>query len=247
MLGRLRNAKLIWPTLAALAGLAVLVGLGTWQLERKRWKEDLLAKMAARVGADPVPMARLGDPAAPGADIEYRHVTVVGRFHHDRERYLYQPGPGGLGWHVYTPLQTAPGRILWVNRGLVPDTAKDPAKRSAGQVVGEIQVQGLLRKAPAKALFAPQNDPRGNLWYWPDVAALTISAFPPGTVMVLPLVLEVDAKPLPPGGLPAGGVTRINLPNRHLEYAVTWFGLAATLVGVYFAFAATRLRASGAP
>jgi surfeit locus 1 family protein len=65
-------------------------------------------------------------------------------------------------------------------------------------------------------------------------------------VSVLPFVIEADAQPLPPGGLPKGGVTRIALPNRHLEYAVTWYGIALTLVGVYLVFAINRLRASPA-
>src|SRR5512145_2265919 len=134
MLQRLPTARLIWPTLAALAGLAVLIGLGTWQLERKRWKEDLLAKIAERAAADPV-----RPPEAPliKGDMEYLHVAVAGRFHHDKERYLYAPTPAGLGWHVYTPLEAASGEIVWVNRGFVPDARKPPETRPEGQLQGE--------------------------------------------------------------------------------------------------------------
>src|ERR1700730_14583360 len=104
MLARLRQAGLVWPTAFAAAGLAVLVGLGTWQLERKCWKEDLIAKIAVRVHADPVPLARAEQLRRDGADVEYLHVVARGRFQHDKERYLYAPAPSGLGWHVYTPL-----------------------------------------------------------------------------------------------------------------------------------------------
>jgi len=252
MLQRLRKAQLIWPTLLALAGLAVLIGLGTWQIERKRWKEGLIAKIAARVHADPVPL-----PAEPGAhprdDQEYLHVSARGRFHHDRERYLYAPTQAGLGWHIYTPLELEPQRIVWVNRGWVPDARKTPGTRPQGQVPGEVEVRGLIRLQMRPGWVTPQNDPTRNLWYWPDLAAMTASAFPDGPQQAaggppvpvsLPLVLEVDAQPEPPGGLPRGGVTRLELPNRHLEYALTWYGLAATLAGVYLAFAASRLRAS---
>ena len=244
MLSKLRQAKLVWPTVAALAALGVLLGLGTWQLERKRWKEDLLAKIADRVASDPRPVARAAEL---GGDIEYMHVSALGRFFHDKERYLYSPAPSGLAWHVYTPLETAPGRIVWVNRGVVPDASKAPATRSAGQVAGESQVRGLVRVPQKKTLFTPQNDAAGNLWYWADIPALTASAFPQGSaVSALPFVIEADAQPLPPGGLPKGGVTRIALSNRHLEYAVTWYGIALTLVGVYLAFAINRLRGSPA-
>jgi surfeit locus 1 family protein len=253
MLQRLRQAGLVWPTLAALAGLAVLIGLGTWQLERKRWKEDLIAKIAARVNADPVSLARAEELAARGGDLEYLHVSARGRFHHDKEQYLYAPTPAGPGWHVYTPLEIAPGRVIWINRGVVPDAKKAPATRSEGQVAGEVEVRGLVRLPAGKGLFTLRNDVQKNLWYWPDLDAMTAAAFAEGLQQAsggpqkpeaLSWVIEADAQPRPPGGLPRGGVTRLDLPNRHLEYAVTWYGLALTLIGVYSAFAINRLRAS---
>jgi len=244
MLNKLQQAKLIWPTFAALVALGMLLGLGTWQLERKRWKDDLLAKIATRVAATPMPIARAIERASRGGDIEYLHVSVAGRFHHDKERYLYAPAPSGLAWHVYTPLEITPGLIVWVNRGLVPDASKAPVARTAGQIAGETEVRGLVRRPPGKALFTLQNDAAGNLWYWPDIPVLTTSAFVPDSVVALPFALDADAEPTLPGGLPKGGVTRIALSNRHLEYAVTWYGLALTLIGVYLAFAITRLRAS---
>ncbi|RPI44019.1 MAG: hypothetical protein EHM67_04360, partial [Hyphomicrobiaceae bacterium] len=94
--------------------------------------------------------------------------------------------------------------------------------------------------------FTPSNDAAGNLWYWPDLPHLTNSAFGASPVETLPFRLEVDADPAPPGGLPRGGVTRRDLPNRHLGYALTWFGLALTLIAVYLAFARHRLRLGAA-
>jgi surfeit locus 1 family protein len=271
MLQRLHKARLLWPTLAALAGLAVLIGLGTWQMERKRWKEGLVARIAAGARAEPVSLSPLdpallaqigesGGKAANAGDVlvlvdEYTHVAVRGRFHHDKEQYVYAPTPEGLGWHVYTPLELASGRVIWINRGLVPDAKKDPATRSEGQVPGEVEVRGLLRKRPREGWFTPANDASRNLWYWPDPSAMTAVAFPdapkpapgsPGKPPVYakgwPGYVEADAQPAPPGGLPKGGVTRLDLPNRHLGYALTWYGLAATLAGVYSAFAISRLR-----
>jgi len=242
MLQRLRRAGLVWPTLAALAGLAVLVSLGTWQLQRRQWKAELIAKMVARTRAEPVDLARALDSARRGADIDYLHVTARGRFHHDKERYLYAPAKAGLGWHVYTPLETEPGRIIWVNRGFVPDARKVPATRADGLLPGEVEVRGLVREPAGRGLFTPDNDAARNLWYWPDPAAMSASAFAAGSIATAPFTIDADAAPAPPGGLPQGGTTRLDLPNRHLEYALTWFGLALTLAGVYAAFAASRLR-----
>lgn len=247
---------MLWPTLATLAALAVLIGLGNWQMERRRWKEDLIARIAARVHADPVPLSSIGrvdTPASPqngardaGSDVEYLHVSVRGRFEHDKERYLYAPTPGNLAWHVYTPLMLPSQQVVWINRGSVPDDKKAPASRAEGEVAGEVEVRGLVRVPPAPGLFTPTNEPAHNLWYWPDLPAMTAAAFPEGppAAGVLPLFVEADARPEPPGGLPRGGVTRLELPNRHLEYALTWYGLGATLVGVYLAFAISRLRAA---
>jgi surfeit locus 1 family protein len=241
MLQRWIDARLGWPTAFAVLGLAVLCGLGTWQLQRKAWKEGIVARIEARVTAPPVPLAEIAKRIGPGADIEYTHVTATGRFHHDKERYVYAPGKSGLEWHVLTPLETTLGQIVWVNRGSVPDAKRAPDTRPQGQVAGPVTVTGLLRQ-PQAATFTPQNDVARNIWHWADIPGLTRSAFPDGDVAALPIVVERDATPVPPGGLPQGGVTRLAIPNRHLEYAVTWYGLALTLVGVFAAFAWKRLR-----
>jgi len=242
MLQILKRAGLIWPTALAIAGLAMLIGLGTWQLQRKQWKDALIAKIAARVVASPVPLSEAQQASFAGSDIEYLHVTARGRLHHDKERYLYAPAKSGLGWHVYTPLERAPSQVVWVNRGFVADARKDPARRREGQPPGEVEITGLVRVPHGAGLFTPANDVARNLWYWPDVAAMQNSAFPGTDVRASSFWIDADAQPEPPGGLPRGGVTRLDLPNRHLEYALTWYGLALTLIGVYGAFAASRLR-----
>lgn len=241
MLQRWSQARLVWPTVLTVFGLAVLVGLGTWQLQRKAWKEGIVARIESRVTAPPVPLAQIAARVGPGADVEYTHVSVAGRFHHDKERYLYAPGKSGLEWHVLTPLETEPGRVVWINRGSVPDARRAPETRREGQVAGTVTVTGLVRQ-PHTAAFTPVNDVARNIWHWADIEGLTRSAFPAGDVSAVPVVIERDAAPPVPGGLPQGGVTRLVISNRHLEYAVTWYGLALTLVGVFVAFAFKRLR-----
>ena len=244
---RLRQARLVWASIAALAVLAGLIGLGLWQLERLAWKEALLARLAARVAAEPMELAAVERRWQSDGDVEYLHAVASGRFHHDQERYLYAPQPEGLGWHVYTPLEISPGRILWVNRGWVDDAHKSPQRRALGQVDGEVRVKGLIRRSQPPGMFTPANDVAGNLYYWPDLPQMTATAFGAEAPDSLPFRLEADRQPGPPGGLPRGGVTRLELPNRHLEYALTWFALALALIAVYFAFARHRLRPGGAP
>jgi surfeit locus 1 family protein len=237
---RLRQAGLLWPTAASLVLFVALAGLGTWQLERKQWKEALIAKIAARIAAPTVDLAEAEAMARAGEDVDYLHVVAKGRFLHDKERYVYAPTAAGLGWHVYTPLELAPGRVVWINRGFVPDANKAASTRTPGLVAGEIEVRGLLRSYPKRGAFQPENDVAHNLWYWPDVPAMSASAFP--RVAGPAFVIDADRLPAAPGGLPQGGVTRLQLPNRHLEYALTWYGLALTLIAVYLSLAAGRLR-----
>ena len=174
---RLRQARLLWPALFGAAVLAMLIGLGVWQLERLQEKEALLARLAARVGVEPQPLATVERQWHANGDVDYLHARAKGRFHHDKERYLYAPGPAVLGWHVYTPLEIAPGRLLWVNRGWVDDPHKRPDQRAPGQLAGETEVRGLIRRTSPPGPFTPSNDAAGNLWYWPDLPHLTNSAF----------------------------------------------------------------------
>lgn len=241
MLQRLSNARLLWPALLALVALVELLRLGTWQLQRKAWKEDIIAKIETRVGAPPVDLVNLVTATREDSDLEYTHVQVRGRYLNDKERYLYAPERSGLGWHVLTPLMISAETVVWINRGLVPDARKDPATRREGLIDTEVTVTGLLRQ-PHTAAFTPTNDVARNIWHWADTAGLTASAFPGQNVKPLWVVVDADASETPSGGLPRAGVTRLQIPNRHLEYALTWYGLAATLVGVFAAFAAGRLR-----
>lgn len=234
---------LIWPAVFTLAALPILIGLGVWQLERLAWKEDLIAQINEGLGKPPVPLEHPADAWKELAGREYRPVSVTGRFRHQDERLLFAPEEGETGWHVYTPLETEGGHILFVNRGFVPDPLKTPESRAAGEVAGDVTVQGLLRKPASKGWFAPEPDTAHNVFYWRDLAAMTASL--PADVdraRVLPFFVDAAAEPANPGGWPRGGVTRLDIPNRHLEYALTWFGLAVTLVAVFAAFALTRIR-----
>ena len=243
MIVRLREARLLWPAAMTLAGLAALAGLGVWQVERKAWKEGLIARLAARTKAEPVTLAAALEEWSRTGDVEYLRVTARGRFLHDKERFVYAPDPElGPGYHVYTPLEVAPGgAVLLVNRGYVPEAKKDPESRKAGRLAGEVEITGLARRSGSKGFFTPDNDTARNLWFWRDLSGMLASAFGDAGRPHAPFFLEAEAREVP-GGWPRGGVTLIDLPNRHLEYAITWFGLAAALLAVFTAYAVSRLR-----
>jgi surfeit locus 1 family protein len=243
MLARFREAKLMRPLLTTLVGLAILLSLGIWQMSRKAWKEDLIAKLEARSSAAAVPLSDAVKRFGAGEDIEYLRVTAKGRLLHDKERYFYAPSPErGSGVNVYTPLDASgAGGIVFVNRGFVPDALKDPAKRAAGQLNGEIEVTGLVRKAGIKANFIPENDPQKNLWHWRDLDGLVASAFGTAAHQHVPFFIDAEASAAAQGDGPKGGATLARLSNRHLEYALTWFGLAAALLSIFVIYARARL------
>ncbi|EJT03403.1 transmembrane cytochrome oxidase complex biogenesis protein [Rhizobium sp. CCGE 510] len=226
-----RRLPLITGILVLIA-LAILISLGTWQVERLHWKEGLLADIAARQLAAPVPLADIEAIAAAGGDIEYRRVTATGRYINNKERHFFATWRGQTGFYVYTPLELADGRTLLVNRGFVPYENKEPEMRMQGQLTDQQTVTGLAReKLPGKPSWVvPDNDVAKNIFYWKDLDVMAESVGL-DKARVIPFFVDADSTPNP-AGLPIGGVTQVDLPNDHLQYAFTWYGLAAVLVVV---------------
>lgn len=224
----------LWPTLITIPALMVLIAMGVWQLERLEWKEALIHERQSRSQAPAILLPdNLGDPA----DLAFQNVRLRGRFLHDREFYLAaRTLEGRVGLHVVTPLALQDGRVVLVDRGWIPEGRRDPATRSAGQLPGELELTGLVRLPGWKGYswLRPDNQPGENLWFWVDPTAMAAAA---GLVPVAAeIVAEVylDAGPADnPGGWPVGGQTPIDLPNDHLQYAITWFALALSLVVIY--------------
>lgn len=215
-----------WAISIVLAALCVLLGLGIWQLQRLAWKTALIELRETRLAEPPIALpAELGDPAALLAAMAHRRVTVSGAFLHDREVYLAATRRGRFGFRVITPLRRADGATVLIDRGWVPNEARDPAFRLAGQIASEVTVRGLLRGASERGWFTPDNDPARNYWFWRDLAAMATYA----GVDAPPLLIEADTKPNP-GGLPIGKKMAVKLRNEHLQYAILWFSLAAALL-----------------
>jgi surfeit locus 1 family protein len=229
-----RFRPLFWPTLFTVPMLLLCLGLGFWQIQRLSWKEGLIAQRQAAVAAVPVPVPQTLEEAR---GMEFRHVTDDGVFLNDKEIFLGATSEaGGQGYQVLAPLLEPDGRIIFVNRGYIPAELKDPARRAAGQIAGTVHVQGLLRLPPdgKPHWLLPDNRPDLNYWFWVDIPAMSaadkLAQLTPAAVA--PFYIDADATPNP-GGWPKGGVTRLALPNDHLQYAITWFSLAVALVVIY--------------
>jgi surfeit locus 1 family protein len=220
-------------TLLTAAGVAMLIGLGTWQVQRLAWKQGLIARVEQRAHGEPVSLSEAWRRWSEDHDIEYLRVRVSGAFDHTRERHLYTVYEGRPGWHVVTPLTTVDGFVLMVDRGFVPEKFKAAETRPAGQVSGDVTITGLARAPGRPNAFTPDSDLERNRWYWRDLDGMAASVLTASERdRLAPFFVEADDTPNP-GGWPKGGVTRISFPNRHLEYALTWYGLAVALLAVY--------------
>lgn len=239
--------KLLLPSVLALAGFAILVSLGVWQLQRKAWKEGLIAQVEARAQGAPVELKDIPpewrDPKGV-ADAEFARVVAVGTFDHSRELHLIAPLRNGAGWMVITRFDTPEGAVL-VMRGVVPDALKDPAKRAAGQIDHEVAVIGRIRQPEQAGSFTPANDAARNNWFWRDLAGMQHATGIDEASKKLPFFIELE-QPVPPGGFPRPDLDAINLRNDHLQYAITWFALAGVLA-VMFGFGVATQRKSGGP
>ncbi|WP_088182031.1 SURF1 family protein [Sphingobium sp. Z007] len=207
-------------TLIALILFVGLCALGVWQVERLAWKRDLIARVDARIRAAPGPAPL----SATKAD-EYRRVTATGTFLHDKAVLVQAATVRGSGYWVLTPLRQRDGAILLINRGFVPPDAKTRYQRPQGVV----RVTGLLRLTEPGGGFLRSNDPLADRWYSRDVAAIAAAR------QLNPVAnYFVDAQASPsPDALPIGGLTVVTFPNNHLQYAITWFILAAMVAGGY--------------
>ncbi len=226
-------------------GISVLTGLGIWQIQRLDWKEGLIKRVQQNLDNAPLTIEQIEQLRVAGEDFEYRPAIVSGTFDHSKEQHFFAPYKGQSGYFIYTPLTRENGQIVFINRGFVPYEIKEPGLRAAGQVGGIVTVKGLARSAPKErpnsAVY--DNDLEKNVFHWKSITQMFGRAYDKTNVSRIPFFIDAGDE-TNPGGLPVGGVTRISFPNSHLQYAVTWFGLALALlcVGGYFLF--TRVRQS---
>jgi surfeit locus 1 family protein len=228
---------LLWPTVMTVPAVLASLALGTWQVQRLHWKTALIAERQAQRAAPA--LAGLPEPFEPEKH-EFRKARLSGVFLHDKELYLAaRSRNGNAGYHVITPFVRAGGLDqLLVNRGWVPLDRKSPDARRAGQVAGTVAVEGYLRRPAPPGWFTPDNRPAENFWFSVDVAAMARVA---GIGKAFGYILEADDTPNP-GLFPIGGVTRFDIPNDHLQYAITWYSMAVIGLVIYLLYHRRRAR-----
>lgn len=225
------RAPSLWLTALLLIAFAILVALGVWQIERRAWKLALIDRVEQRVHAPAQPVPSPASwPTISATNDEYRHVSVSGRFLHDRETLVQAVTEEGPGYWVLTPLKRSDGTLVLINRGFVPSERRDASTRRGGNPDGQVEITGLIRMSEPKGGFLRDNAPQHNRWYSRDVAAIAAER---GLHDVAPFFVDADAGSQIAGG-PIGGLTVIRFPNNHLIYALTWFALAFMLAGKLF-------------
>jgi surfeit locus 1 family protein len=239
-----KRRGLLVPGVAALCALAVLLWLGTWQVQRKAWKEALIATVTERFAAPPVRLPPPAEwPRLDPSDDEFRRVGFSAEWLNDQEALVYTTGSSlradaaAPGYWVFTPARVLGGMVM-VNRGFVPEGRQDPATRPEGQTAGPVDIVGVMRWPETPGLFTPAGDPGRNLWFARDPAAMAAAK---GLGAVAPFYIEQES-PSVPGGLPQVGKLQPSLPNNHLGYALTWYGLALVLVVGFGVWATGRRR-----
>ena len=240
---RLRG--LVVPGLFAAAAFTVLVGLGLWQLERKAWKEDLIEALTRRIAASPSALPPSGSWSQLNrADAEFRRLAVRVEFIPAPEGRVYTGGSAlradisAPGYFVFSPARLADGDLVVVNRGYVANPHPNRETRALARPQGFVEIIGALRWPEQRAWFVPEHDQKSDVWFVRDHLAMAAAY---DWTTKAPFYIEQEA-PVPPSGLPRPGKLKANLPNNHLEYALTWFGLAAALTGVFAVFALQKLR-----
>jgi surfeit locus 1 family protein len=240
-----RRRGVIEPTVLSVVGVVILIGLGVWQLDRKAWKENLIATINERIARAPDALPpRASWTRLVQASDEYRRVTFLAEFLEGQEALIYTAGSSlrpdvkGPGYWVFAPAQLPGGSIVVIDRGFVPVDAKDPATRAEGAPHGVVEITGIMRWPETRGIFTPADDPNGNVWYLRDPKAIAETK---KWASAAPFYIDQES-PVPSGGLPLPGKLEVRLPDNHLQYAITWFGLALALAGVYVVWLAGHLR-----
>jgi surfeit locus 1 family protein len=236
------------PILFMLVALATFVGLGTWQLQRKAWKEALIQRLEQRLSAAAVdlPSSERWSSLDPVND-EFRRVKFSAVFKPGAEALVYTNGStvradvSGPGYWVLAPARTAAGDVIVVNRGLVPQGRQDAATRSTGEIGGSVEIVGVMRWPEPRGLFTPADDPAHNLWFVRDPIAIADAKH---WGKVAPFFVELESSPSP-SGLPRAGPLKPTLRNEHLQYAITWYGLAMVVCVMFVLWLRGRRHAAG--
>lgn len=236
-----RRPRLLWPALLSILGVTILCSLGSWQIARMSEKRAFIERLTAQAAGAPAAMPPAAswaalDPAA----LDLTRVSASGTFIDGFAGVRTTIAAGergtrqlaGFGRWIFQGFRLDDGGVILINRGFVPEGRLGEIKPASGPAT----VTGFLRAPEARGSFTPADLPAQREFYTRDPAAIAASL---GLGAAAPFYLEAERQGdglTPPAGVDAKELIA-RIPDNHLSYALTWFGLAATLIGVFAAFA----------
>jgi surfeit locus 1 family protein len=232
------TARRVWPVLAvASLGVTMLIALGVWQVQRMSWKNELIASIEAKATVEPI---SLSDALERSEVVEFLKVFDTAQFDYGATLFFLDTLEGQPAWRLITPYRRGDGTVVFVNRGVVPEELRDPAKRPGSDPPGPREIVGQITEPrPRKGSFTPDNDSTRNLWFWWDRPAMLKAAGIAADADVAPFMVNLSPRPGETGWPRAQPLTAA-LRNNHLGYAITWFGLAIALVAITAVFLMRR-------
>jgi cytochrome oxidase assembly protein ShyY1 len=220
-----------------LVTVIALVSLGVWQLQRRVEKHALIAALTERLAAPP---GALPDPSqwptlTPQKD-EFRRVQFTATYQARLDAMVYSSGSAirpdisGPGTWAFIPAQLADGETVAVNAGFVPNMMQDRGAqdRAVAQLITgkPVALTGYIRFPETAGMLTPAHDPDKRLWFTRDQLAMAQAL---GWSNVAPFYIDLEA-PVPASGVPKPGALEVHLRDDHMQYAITWFGLAAAVL-----------------
>ncbi len=215
-------------TIASAISLVILLSLGTWQLAKLPIKNQIISDFASRANGTPIqPPFEIAPEES-----QYRRLALNGIWlHHAEIQLTGQVFKGTAGYHVVTPMLLDDGRILIANRGWVPQRYRTPESRPSTLVSGRVMAEAILRLPKVKGGFVPENNIENNDWF-----TLNIGEIADNKNLGDRVIKAYSADVLRDGDgyeLPIGIDATVDIPNNHWQYALTWYGIAFGLIGVY--------------
>ncbi|MGZ5876520.1 MAG: SURF1 family protein [Bradyrhizobium sp.] len=223
-----------------LAMVAVFVGLGMWQLQRRLEKHALVAALTVRLAAAPesLPSPAQWNVLTPGRD-EFRRVSFTATYASGPDAMVYSSGSAvrddisGPGTWAFMPARLPTGKTVVINAGFMQNTMQDRAQQDRAVtrlVTGDpVTLTGYIRFPETAGVLTPSENPAKRLWFTRDHLAMAQVL---GWGEVAPFYVDLE-QPVPPNGIPKPGPLEVHLKDDHLQYAITWFALAGAVASAF--------------